>query len=117
MVSEEGGMTLMYVPAGNFLMGSLDIDSDWPNDKPQHMVTLDAYWIDQTEVTNNMDAQCVSAGNCRPPSAKNSQTLKPSEFAGRQGRIMHGAWLRHEEIRAICSSNSLTDFLSHYRYD
>jgi serine/threonine-protein kinase len=50
-------MTLVCVPAGEFQMGSTDADkSASPNEKPQHTVYLDAYWIDQTEVTSAMCA-------------------------------------------------------------
>jgi eukaryotic-like serine/threonine-protein kinase len=55
------GMTLLYVPAGEFTMGS-DTGSD--NEKPVHTVYLDAYWIDQTEVTNAMYTLCVQSGKC-----------------------------------------------------
>jgi formylglycine-generating enzyme required for sulfatase activity len=45
----------VYVPAGEFLMGASDADPDAGSDeKPGHPVYLDAYWIDQTEVTNAM---------------------------------------------------------------
>lgn len=52
-VSPKDGMVMVYVPAGDFLMGSDNGDAD---EKPQHTVSLDAYWIDQTEVTNAMYA-------------------------------------------------------------
>jgi len=55
------GMTLLYVPAGEFIMGS---DAGQDNEKPVHAVYLDAYWIDQTEVTNAMYALCVQSGEC-----------------------------------------------------
>jgi len=43
---------MVYVPAGEFLMGSASKDMFAnPNEKPQHTVYLDAFWIDQTEVT------------------------------------------------------------------
>jgi len=51
-VWEKDGSTLVYVPAGEFLMGS-EGDPDAHDDElPQHAVYLDAFWIDQTEVTN-----------------------------------------------------------------
>jgi eukaryotic-like serine/threonine-protein kinase len=59
------GMKLLYVPTGNFLMGSSDADPlAQPNEKPQHTVYLDAFWIDQTVVSNAMYAKCVQVGAC-----------------------------------------------------
>ena len=47
------GAEMMPVPAGEFLMGSTDADPKAGSDEmPQHSVYLDAFWIDQTEVTN-----------------------------------------------------------------
>lgn len=66
MISPVDGMTMMYVPAGEFQMGSEDGGDD---EKPVHTVYLDGYWIDQTEVTNEMYAKCVQAGECNPPSS------------------------------------------------
>jgi eukaryotic-like serine/threonine-protein kinase len=62
-------MLMMYVPEGGFLMGSdpaKDENAQY-DEQPQHSVYLDAYWIDQTEVTNGMYAKCVSAGKCFLP--------------------------------------------------
>jgi formylglycine-generating enzyme required for sulfatase activity len=47
----KDGMTMLYVPAGEFEMGSTSGDGD---EKPMHTVYLDAYWMDETEVTNGM---------------------------------------------------------------
>ncbi len=69
--SPVDGMVQVYVPAGEFLMGSADSDGDAAGDeKPQHMVTLAAYWIDRTEVTAAQYAQCVAAGRCAAPSCQ-----------------------------------------------
>ena len=52
-------------------MGGMDILME--NDElPAHDVTLDAFWIDQVEVTNGMYGLCVKAGVCRPPVKVNS---------------------------------------------
>ena len=59
-------MTLVYVPAGEFQMGS---ENGYSDEKPVHTVYLDVFWIDQTEVTNAMYAQCVQAGDCIQPSS------------------------------------------------
>jgi formylglycine-generating enzyme required for sulfatase activity len=42
------GAVMIYIPAGEFLMGSNDGDDD---EKPQHRVYLDGYWIYKYEVT------------------------------------------------------------------
>jgi hypothetical protein len=52
---------LAYVPAGEFSLGGAVADF------PAHRVALDPYWIQQTEVTNGMYAQCVAAGACTAP--------------------------------------------------
>ncbi len=60
------GMVMVYVPGGAFLMGSADSDKLANFDeKPQHPVTLDAFWIDKTEVTNAQYKKCVQAGACK----------------------------------------------------
>jgi eukaryotic-like serine/threonine-protein kinase len=63
-VSPKDGMTMVYVPAGDFLMGS---EKGLTDEQPQHEVYLDAYWIDQTEVTNAMYRECIRKGKCEPP--------------------------------------------------
>jgi formylglycine-generating enzyme required for sulfatase activity len=61
------GATLNCVPAGEFLMGTADDDRLASDDeRPQHRVYLDAYWIDRTEVANAEFARCMAAGACRP---------------------------------------------------
>ena len=65
MLSNIDGMTLVYVPAGEFSMGN---DSGWEEENPVHWVELDAFWFDQTEVTNEMYSKCVQGGNCPQPS-------------------------------------------------
>ena len=62
------GMEMFYVPAGEFLMGGADDDPDVGQDeKPQHAVYLDAFWIDRTEVTNDQYRKCMEAGACNEP--------------------------------------------------
>jgi eukaryotic-like serine/threonine-protein kinase len=61
--SPADGMRLVYVPAGEFTMGSMDGDID---EKPVRTIYLDAFWIDKTEVTQSMYAKCTSDG-CKEP--------------------------------------------------
>lgn len=55
------GASLVYVPAGEFIMGT------GAGNSPQKTVYLDAYWIYSIPVTNKMYTQCVATGNCSPP--------------------------------------------------
>ncbi len=43
---------------------------------PQHKVFLDAYWIDQTDITNEMYSKCVKDGVCQEPYEVYSHTRK-----------------------------------------
>lgn len=70
---EKDSMEMVYVPSGNFIMGSNneqldkamkdcrkmhDAENDCPRhiyakqEQPQHELYIDAFWIDKTEVTN-----------------------------------------------------------------
>jgi len=56
------GTTQLEVPAGAFRMGSALFDPQrfgW--EKPRHLVDLDAFWIDRTEVANAQFAAFVAA--------------------------------------------------------
>jgi formylglycine-generating enzyme required for sulfatase activity len=90
ITSEKDGMIMVYVPAGEFLMGSTAKQADqafadcqkvtknlckrewFTAEMPQHQVTLHAYYIDQTEVTNAMYAKCVQEGVCQRPTNSHS---------------------------------------------
>jgi serine/threonine-protein kinase len=88
LTSDKDGMTLVFVPAGEFTMGrdaddavaecqkfSSDCDRGYfTNEDPPHSVHVDAFWIDQTEVTNKMYALCVEAGVCQEPTSTGSDT-------------------------------------------
>jgi formylglycine-generating enzyme required for sulfatase activity len=51
---------LVYVPGGEFAMGSEAGDID----HPVHTVTLSPFWIYRAEVTNTQYAMCIAAGQC-----------------------------------------------------
>jgi formylglycine-generating enzyme required for sulfatase activity len=59
---------VVYVPPGDFIMGQDETEPS--NHSPAHTITLDGFWIHQTEVTNRMYAQCVGLGICTPPAAE-----------------------------------------------
>jgi iron(II)-dependent oxidoreductase len=79
---------MVYVPAGQFEMGSDDDGVDYAmqlcnelsddcqrrwyeNQQPVHMVALDGFWIDKYEVTNAQYQKCVEAGECQAPTMCN----------------------------------------------
>jgi serine/threonine-protein kinase len=67
---DSDGVTMLYVPAGTFSMGS-EVSDD---EKPIHPVDLAAYYIDKFEVTNAAYKRCVDAGACAAPKKSNSST-------------------------------------------
>ena len=92
-ISPKDGMKLMFVPAGTFQMGLTEAQyqagitvcmnlgnsqSDCQTiigpEKPAHTVYLDAFWIDQTEVTNAFYTMCVHKGQCKFPVSTASST-------------------------------------------
>jgi eukaryotic-like serine/threonine-protein kinase len=98
-ISDKDGMTMVFVPAGEFTMGSGNGEED---EKPVHQVYLDAFWIDQTEVTNAMYAKCVDDGVCKEPtdiiSFSRSSYYGNSEFDDYP--VLYVDW---EQAYAYCS--------------
>jgi formylglycine-generating enzyme required for sulfatase activity len=70
-ISPADGMTQLYIAAGSVRMGGIDVLLE--NDElPAHDVQVNAFWMDQVEVTNGMYGLCVNAGACRQPVKLNS---------------------------------------------
>ncbi len=75
-ISAKDEMAMVYVPDGEFTMGDIAEDASadcvaegsvsncqvnlFKDEEPPHTVYLDAYWIDQTEVTNAMFAMFLN---------------------------------------------------------
>jgi eukaryotic-like serine/threonine-protein kinase len=98
-LSARDGMPLHYVPGGSFLMGSVAGDED---ENPIHQVTLDPFWIDETEVTNRMYALCVADGNCREPIDKSSFT-RATYYEDPQYLDYPVIWVSWDDAIAYCS--------------
>jgi formylglycine-generating enzyme required for sulfatase activity len=60
---------MVFVPGGNYSMGCWSyVDTEcWANETPFHLVYLDAFEIDVTEVTVGAYGACWSAGSCETP--------------------------------------------------
>jgi formylglycine-generating enzyme required for sulfatase activity len=57
------GIVMVYIPLGEFIMGSNDYD----NEKPSHTVFLDGYWMGKYEVTfDQYDKFCEETNKRKP---------------------------------------------------
>ncbi len=119
-VRPADGMVMVYVPAGEFRMGSTDEELDdamrmcqeyyvipeqkdshcrWQRlrrEQPAHTVTLDGFWIDKTEVTNGQYRKCEEAGVCQEPKFHHKSYLddpdKPVVFVRWDDAQAYCAW-------------------------
>jgi formylglycine-generating enzyme required for sulfatase activity len=78
-IAPKGDKTKMaLIPAGTFLMGAaIDAGKDNADERPQHKVDLDAYYIDKYDVTTAEYAACVQDGKCTAP--KTDADQKPED--------------------------------------
>ncbi len=106
------GMVMVYVPAGEFDMGSNDEEVEyalgqcWEYDtncnrksyfseeQPVHTVGLNGFWIDKTEVTNDQHEQCKEVGVCSSLECQDERQL-----GGTHQPVVCVTWLR---LTAYC---------------
>ena len=92
----EPPFDMMLVPAGPFTMGA---DSGGEEDeRPAHTVTVGAFFLDRTEVTNAAWAECVEAKACRPKSEAIRNTHP--DFNGPAQPVTGVSW---DDARAYCA--------------
>jgi formylglycine-generating enzyme required for sulfatase activity len=72
---------MSLVPAGTFTMGT--DHGGQPDEHPAHAVTLGAFFLDRTEVTNAAYAECVVARVCKP----NARSIASITRAGDDARF------------------------------
>jgi len=94
-ISRVDGMKLLYVPAGKFQMGSSDYG-------PIHTVDLDAFWIDQTDVTNAMFAKYVASNGGNEPPLKTSSNTRKSYFQNSQYANYPVIYVSWDQADAYC---------------
>jgi len=92
------GMTMIHLPGGVFKIGSTQAEIEdaislcqqfyspcnawyYERESPLHLVTLDDFWIDRTEITNAQYRLCVESGICVQPTIckKGEPTYDDSE--------------------------------------
>ncbi|MFO0674833.1 MAG: SUMF1/EgtB/PvdO family nonheme iron enzyme [Polyangiaceae bacterium] len=74
---------MLLVPAGPFTMGA---DRGGEEDEhPAHVVTLPAFYLDRTEVTNAAYDECVRAKACPPPDANTARANHAGDVARFRG--------------------------------
>lgn len=94
-------MPQVYVPAGVFRMGGLDVLRQ--NDEvPDHVVSLDGFWIDKLEVTNAMYTLCILDGACNPPRSWSSdrRTAYFNTIEYKDYPVVHVTWT---DAQAYCA--------------
>lgn len=107
-VSEIDGMEQVYVPAGEFLMGTNDIEAKrdlgggraYP-EVPQFTYYLDSYWIDKYEVTNKQYHECMDAGVCTEPHRIGSYTY-PDYFTNPIYDNYPVVWVNWDQAVTYC---------------
>jgi formylglycine-generating enzyme required for sulfatase activity len=92
------GMVMFYVPGGIFQMGSAEGN---PDEQPVHSVTLDGFWIDETEVTNAQYARCVATSVCSSPSESGSYT-RDSYYEDNQYDDYPVIWVSWDDATTYC---------------
>ena len=67
--STMDGMIQVYIAEGEFRMGT--VHNRKAPDSPEHVVYLDAFWMDKVEVTNAMYLKCLKDNGCTIPVSDN----------------------------------------------
>jgi len=98
-VSDIDDMQLIFIPEGEFEMGYGSGNAD---ESPAHNVFLDAYWIDQTEVSNKQYAACVASGDC-PELISKGSFARPDYFTNPQYTDYPVIYINYEQAQAYCS--------------
>lgn len=92
---------MVPVPGGTFVMGTNDEGEQ--DERPAHSVTLGAFLLDRTEVTQAAYADCVHAGACKAPDALTSSGLvygHPEAFRKADKPVVGVSWF---DASAYCA--------------
>ena len=81
--------TMVEIPAGKFILGS---DQGGYNEKPQHVSRLDAFWIDQYEVTYQQYMEFVETTGHRSPGPPSRYARKLEALRGLNQPVTYVSW-------------------------
>jgi formylglycine-generating enzyme required for sulfatase activity len=70
-ISDLKNVEMVLIPEGPFIMG---YDEGTAAEDPQGKRSVDAFYIDRHEVTNEFYSKCVENGICQPPHTNSSNT-------------------------------------------
>jgi iron(II)-dependent oxidoreductase len=88
------GIVMIYIPAGEFTMGS---DQGNDNERPEHRVYLDGYWIGKYQVTfEQYDKYCEDTGKDRPKDKGWGRGDLPVIYVSWQNVTAYCEWLNKE---------------------
>lgn len=90
---------LVFVPAGEFTMGG-DLT---PEEKPIHKVTLNAFWIDQFEITNALYRKCVAAQKCKAPVGDFTGRHEDGYYSNLEFDTFPAVYVAWEDSRQYCA--------------
>lgn len=84
---------MLWIPTGAFPMGSPSGTGE-SDERPQHSIYVDAFYIDRVEVTNAQYRACVLAGVCRMPAELDSPTRESyfDEDAFAEYPVIYVSW-------------------------
>jgi formylglycine-generating enzyme required for sulfatase activity len=100
MVSKVDGMEMLYIPAGEFIMGFKDFDpanntykfTQPELQQPQHTIYLDDYWIDKTEITNRMFTKFINSSQYITDAEKRGNGIVASDQKTYWRRVEGLSW-------------------------
>ena len=92
---------MLLVPAGPFPMGA--DEGGQLDERPAHTVTLAAYFLDRTEVTNAAYGRCVDVKACRPHEPKSARLNHFGDDRPFRGPDQPISAVRWDDARAYCA--------------
>jgi formylglycine-generating enzyme len=99
-IKKDNLKNMVFIPGGKFLMGS---DKFYPEEKPVHEVTVDGFYLDQFEVTNEAFSAFISATRYITVAER---PLNPADYPGVSAAdLVPGSLVFQKTNRAVDLNN------------